>query len=274
LIETVKSFRKVENVKIIIALRLDLIRLVFEKTRDTGFQEEKYQSLLLNLSWNKQSLIELLNKRLNKLLRAQYTQGSLGLADVFPPKIDNMDFSDYLLTRTLYRPRDAIAFINECIKKADGNRININLIKQAEIEYSALRVNALADEWAGHYPKLKYYLYLLEKMPCNFKLSSFTKEKIEEFSLSNFDYAQDTNDPVFKAAFDFLNKGVSHNNVVIEFVKALYEMGVLGIKTDSFNSMLWSYADNRVPTSGQIKPNSVVAVHPMFWARLGITHSK
>jgi hypothetical protein len=65
LIETIKSFRSISNVKIIIALRLDLIQSVFENTRDDGFQEEKYQSLFLNLSWSKANLVELLDKRMS-----------------------------------------------------------------------------------------------------------------------------------------------------------------------------------------------------------------
>lgn len=274
LIETVKSFKKVKNVKIIIALRLDLIKLVFDKTRDNTFQEEKYLSLILNLKWDKASLLTLLNKRVNKLLRKLYTQTTLGLKDVFPPRVDNIEFDDYLLTRTLYRPRDGIAFVNECIKKADGNKINLNIIKQAEIEYSALRVNALADEWVAHYPKMRYYLTLLEKMPSQFKLTSFKKEVIEAFSIENLEFTQNTSDPVFKAAYNFMDKGTSHHLVVIELVKAFYDMGILGIKTDSFNSIQWSYVDDRLPSSGQIKPNSTVYIHPMFWARLGTTQDK
>jgi len=47
LIETIRDFKKVTNVKIIIVLRTDLLNRTLRKTRDAGFQEEKYRSLYL-----------------------------------------------------------------------------------------------------------------------------------------------------------------------------------------------------------------------------------
>ena len=47
LIETIKKFRKIESVKILVTLRTDLLNRVLDKTRDSGFQREKYNSLFL-----------------------------------------------------------------------------------------------------------------------------------------------------------------------------------------------------------------------------------
>ncbi len=49
LIEEIKVFRKIKNIKIIAALRLDLLRSVFNITRGSGFQEEKYESYILDI---------------------------------------------------------------------------------------------------------------------------------------------------------------------------------------------------------------------------------
>jgi len=49
LIEEIKVFRKIKNIKIIVALRLDLLRSVFNLTRSSGFQEEKYESYILDI---------------------------------------------------------------------------------------------------------------------------------------------------------------------------------------------------------------------------------
>ena len=62
---------------------------------------------------------------------------------------------DYLLKRTLMRPRDVIMFFNACIKKAEGNpQITPQMIKEAEGEYSRQRLRSLADEWSADYPYL------------------------------------------------------------------------------------------------------------------------
>lgn len=41
LIETIKSFRQLQSVKIIVSMRLDLLQRVISETRDSGFQSEK-----------------------------------------------------------------------------------------------------------------------------------------------------------------------------------------------------------------------------------------
>jgi hypothetical protein len=49
LIETIRDFLQVKNVKVVACFRTDLLERVFRETRDSGFQEEKYRSLYLNM---------------------------------------------------------------------------------------------------------------------------------------------------------------------------------------------------------------------------------
>jgi hypothetical protein len=49
LIETSIEFTRIANVKVIVALRNDLLDQVYRFTRDPGFQEEKYRSSSLDL---------------------------------------------------------------------------------------------------------------------------------------------------------------------------------------------------------------------------------
>ena len=67
---TAREFLKVRNAKIVLALRRDLIERVFRLTRDSGFQEEKFQSLYLPLEWRKDDLLDLLDRR-NQLSRQE-----------------------------------------------------------------------------------------------------------------------------------------------------------------------------------------------------------
>ncbi len=269
LIETIKSFKIIHNVKIVIALRQDLVRSVFEHTRDSGFQEEKYQNLFLNISWDSKSLENLINTRISKLISEQYTSRSIPLKEIFPINVGNIRFLDYLFTRTLYRPRDAIAFVNECLKRSTGaGKVTATTIREAEIEYSAQRIEYLNYEWMAQYPEFLKYLKLLERMPAHFKLSQISKETIEDFCLSCMEITG-TPDPVINTANKFINSNATQHAVVVEIVKALYTIGVLGLKPDGFTKQMWSYIDTRPPTDGQIKPNSTVDVHPMMWVRLG-----
>src|SRR4051812_27683225 len=144
LIETIKKFKKIENVKIIITLRVDLLNRVLEKTRDSGFQKEKYDSLFLRLEWNRSQLKTLLDKRINRLLKYQYTNSQVNFDDIFSNKIDKLSAADYILDRTLLRPRDAILFVNNCLIEAEGKtEITGSIIKTAEKNYSATRLESL-----------------------------------------------------------------------------------------------------------------------------------
>ncbi|MDR4653326.1 MAG: hypothetical protein MRJ52_13195 [Nitrosomonas sp.] len=271
LIETIKTFRCVTNVKIIIALRLDLIQSVFDKTRDSSFQEEKYQSLFLHLTWSKSNLMDLIDKRIERLVSEQYTSKPIKFKNLFPNQIGKTELMDYLLTRTFNRPRDAIAFVNECLKQSEGKgSVTVEAIRKAEIEYSAQRIDSLTFEWNNHYPALNNYLKIIERMNSKFKLQAITKEKIESFALEFAIDEKHNPDPVIRAAYSFLNEEITLHNFIITLTKALYTVGIFGIKPDGFSSQLWSFLDTRPPTDGQIKPSSTVFVHPMVWSRLGI----
>ncbi len=270
LIETIKNFRVVANVKIVIALRVDLLQTVFEKTRDSGFQEEKYQSLLLKLTWDKSTLGKLLDKRVAELCKEQYTSKSAKLSDIFPKNIGTIPIVDHILQRTLYRPRDAIAFVNECLKRSEGKgNISTQTIREAEREYSVQRMDSLCYEWFMHYPNLKDYLAILERMPNKFKLSQINKDKVDEFTLKHCVENQ-KNDPVINAGNLYLSGSLnSPHAFVIHLVKALFSVGAIGLKTDGFTSELWNFSSDRPPTDGQIKPSSTAYVHPMLWGSLG-----
>lgn len=115
LIETAKDFVKVRQVKIVVAIRYDLLDRVFRLTRDAGFQEEKYESLYLPLEWSKAQLIEVLDARIAALIEQRYTTQNVTHRDILPARIDDQPAIDYMLARTMMRPRDLILFFNCCI---------------------------------------------------------------------------------------------------------------------------------------------------------------
>ncbi len=84
LIEEIKIFRKIENIKIVAAMRKDLLDLVFDKTRGAGFQEEKYESYILPIQWTREELIELIEKRVKEVFKRQYTSEDVTFNDIFP----------------------------------------------------------------------------------------------------------------------------------------------------------------------------------------------
>ncbi len=60
LLTSIRSFLDVKNLKIVIALRADLLYKTFTETKK---QNEKYDSYTIKLDWNREKIKELLNKR-------------------------------------------------------------------------------------------------------------------------------------------------------------------------------------------------------------------
>jgi len=181
LLETVKSFQKIKNVKIVVGLRQDLMQKVLEGGKEVGFQEEKYQSLVLRLRWNRAQIEALLDSRISHLVRRQYTQRPVKLKELFPQKIGKISFIDFLLQRIAMRPRDAILFVNECIGRSeDRGEVRVQTIFEAETEYSKSRYDSLISEWALVFPSLSHLLRLLDHMQPQFPVSTLPKAAIDE----------------------------------------------------------------------------------------------
>lgn len=92
LIETVRAFQRVRAVKAVIAIREDLLQTVFDATRDAGFQEEKFSGLMLRLRWSKAQLRQLLDLRVEKLIREQYTQKKVTFDEVFRGEVREVSY--------------------------------------------------------------------------------------------------------------------------------------------------------------------------------------
>jgi hypothetical protein len=120
LLETLKTFRKIQNLKIIVSLRIDVLEKVLQETRDITFQREKYEDYFVKIKWDRNLLRSLIDERIKKLFRRKYTGKEITFTDVFPNNVGNISPFDYMVEKTLYRPRDIIAFINQCLMEAQG----------------------------------------------------------------------------------------------------------------------------------------------------------
>lgn len=274
LIETVKAFLRVRNVKIIIAVREDLLRKVFDETKDAGFQEEKYASLLLRLRWKKQQLNELIDLRIDKLVREQYTQRRVKFDEVFKGAVRNQTAIDYVLERTLLRPRDAISFVNCCIELSEGKEfVPPSTVQDAERNYSLGRLRSLHDEWTGLYPNLEIYCEVLRGRPDRFRIREIDETAI--VSLMEDQWADLSNeDPVGRLTNEYLASRRTHENVVAQVLKLLYTVSAIGIKNNTSDKPSWSYLEDRGVADNQFKGDAVVYVHPMLWRSLDVVPPK
>lgn len=273
LIDVVNRFKRLSNVKIIMALRHDLLYKVLHQGPTAGFQEEKFKSLYLNLRWEKKDLQEVVRTRINKLIMRTYTKGGVSFEDVFPPRVDGKDTFDYMLERTFFRPRDIIVFVNDCLDLCAGKpKISATIIKEAESSYSIERLQSLAHEWALILPDLIHTSRLLFGMKQHFEVSTLTLEllqsRFEEIAIS---LSSGSADPVTKQLFALYSaEGANFESIRSYVLREFYAVGLIGIKTGPTDPVSWSReGSNWRMAPGQVRASSSVCIHPMFYRALG-----
>jgi len=277
LIEETKSLRKIPQVKIVTALRRDLLDLVFDKTRDSGFQEEKYEAYLVPIRWGKSDLNRLLSARVKEVYRRQYTSSDVNFSDVFPnpQKGGAGEAIDYIIERTLFRPRDAIQFCNECFHvAADRPRISWRAIYAAEANYSTKRLKSLKEEWFEYYPALEITAEILRGLSMPFTRSSLTSSRIEDAAMEMYEF--DGHDPcvsVIKKYYDSKGK-TSEADVVSQVLMCLYHVGIVGIKISTLETFIWSHIDQPRISKSEIKRANQIKVHKMFKHALEVADKK
>jgi hypothetical protein len=74
LVESLKAFRKIRDLKILVAARSDVLERVVQETRDLTFQWEKLEDYFVQLKWSKALLKQLIDLRITRLFKKQYIQ--------------------------------------------------------------------------------------------------------------------------------------------------------------------------------------------------------
>jgi hypothetical protein len=273
LLETVRTFGRIPAVKIIVSLRVDLLERVFEQTRNSGFQEEKYSSMYLQIRWTHNQLRHLIDNRFQALFREQFTNRAISVKDVFPNKVHGFDPFEYMCDRSFARPRDIILFVNGCLDLVEGKTsILASTIKEAEAEYSRLRLRSLGDEWANDYPNLVQAANLLLGRPSSFKLKDVTEADINNFIL-NVCTDLHIESFLYRVATELTDGKRTYRSALIYLIMMFYKVGIVGIKPDAFNETQWAFREKTSISDAQVNDGSALNIHPMVWRALGVNNA-
>ncbi|HEX6470669.1 MAG TPA: hypothetical protein VF069_16335 [Streptosporangiaceae bacterium] len=153
-----------DNLRVYVSLRQELYDDIPALYEDA----QKYRDLLETIRWSEDSLLELIAKRIRySAQEAGYGSRLLERAEdlvcwdaVFGSRSKRPAESSfrYVMSRTLYRPREVIQFCTEAINQARERRPRLPLpyvaLKKAEHAYSADRAKDIAAEYRFQYPGL------------------------------------------------------------------------------------------------------------------------
>ncbi|MFP9441418.1 hypothetical protein AB6D36_00390 [Pectobacterium brasiliense] len=214
----------------------------------------------------------MVQKRVGEVYRRQYTRDNVRIYDIFPkPKggPSGITSIEYIIERTLLRPRDILQYINECFSIAlDRERVSWGSIQKAESAYSLKRLRSLKEEWGDIYPSFEETVEILRNLPDKFSRTAIPRSNVDavisELSI------QGTQDSCAVIANKMLNGESREPDVINEILLCLYNLGIVGFKVSSLTPYKWSFRDSTPATKNEIKRASGMKIHKMIHSALYI----
>jgi hypothetical protein len=157
-----------DNLRVYISLRQELYDDVPALYEDA----QKYRDLIENIHWTEASLLKLMANRIRHslpALAAYDDQECWNCLFAAPPGQRRARSFDYMIERTLYRPREIILFSTQVIECAQDGQAGppwpYNTITGAESLYSADRVRDIAAEYRFQWPGLLSVIETFRSQP-------------------------------------------------------------------------------------------------------------
>ena len=272
LFKAVLDLQRVRHLKVVVALRTNIFDHLSFGSR-AGGQEEKFRALQLRLKWTKAELRELADERVRVAAERTGLAGVLSVSDLLPEarKTTGNAF-DYILDRTLMRPRDVIAYLNECVSNAAGqSRLSWNDLTGAEPAYSHNRLLALRDEWKQNYPGLDRVLNVFRGAPPSMTEDSLT-EYLDNVALLAVDHGFDGVRWVTDLAEPLWSGGGAPQEWADSYqplVKLLYDIGFLGVESGGHRRFAYD-ASGYADAPQNLSTGTRYVIHPAFQPALGV----
>lgn len=138
------------NIHPIIFLREDVYSILMERTQHS----DKYRNVE-RLRWSKEDLVEILEARIN----FNRARDGLGVIEnpfltVFPQTVGVYNSDNWMIERTLSRPRELIQLSRYYSEGVEGDAPSDAVLKASESEYSNWKLDDLCAEYSNQYPGL------------------------------------------------------------------------------------------------------------------------
>lgn len=274
LLDIAKDSQYKENIKILVALRTNIWqRLKFETHMDK--QEEKYESLSWDIDWTTKQLEEVLDKRVtsvSKELNLNYHK----ITEMLPNKNPTMgDPLEYVFNRTLYRPRDAIDFINKGLTRAAGQDALVwDNIYKAENDYSKGRLSSIRDEWSVNYPHIEQVIKIFSHSNPYLNSNELDDKFLECAStlLPIISFREDGWEWLTEATQAHNDNNSDWTQRCGPLLTILYKIGFIGLSITNDNSNVIFNVDekNLLDEFDVYEKYKFFCIHPMFYSILGI----
>ena len=204
-------------------------------------------------------------------MKQRYTKQAVTHEDLLPKLVDKIPAIDYILARTLMRPRDVILFfpMRASARASNNPEITPQMLKQAEGEYSRLRLRSLADEWNADFPDLMLCSDLLENRPSTFALTEITDDECIDLTIKLLGQKSQRGIELEDILGDIEKDPTKTDSLRKILASMFYRAGLVGLKLETYDSFVWSTGGRRSISAPQNSNRSSPSVHPCFWRSLG-----
>lgn len=246
-----------DKFKVIISLRKELydnIPLLYE-------DYQKYNDMFEVIEWNKDNLFELITKRISySLSLSKDKNNNEKWNTVFAKDVHGESSFDYILNRTLNRPRELIQFCIDSKERAveiRSDKIDINAIVTSEVKYSDKRTKDIAMEYKFQYPNLLSVFELFRG-----KQSVISRVDLEKLIQNNLNSGNIIND----CKFWLINQSEEL------LITVLCQIGFLKIDTTCYINGELKTGFFGVNETNQTNIGNIRSfmIHPMFTMYLGV----
>jgi hypothetical protein len=274
LFRAVFDMRRIQNLKVLVALRTNIFEELDFGSR-AGGQQEKFRGLTLTIRWTADELLGLLNRRVRAAAERHAMQGFNSIADLVPSYNKTRGSAvEYIMERTLMRPRDAISYLNNCIALAsERTSLTWNIIHDAERSYSDNRLFALRDEWSSTYADIDKLFRKFRKAPVPMARDELTSRLddaillLAEKDFSGVRWMTDLSEPLWSGATQ------DWNEMYHPLFRLLFNLGFLGCRLSSSGAVEEFYNYDRPEFGESVSDLATVTeffIHPAFRKALDV----
>jgi len=236
-----------ENIHVVIFLREDVYSILMGKTQHS----DKYRNIE-RIRWEKEGLVSLLEERIKfNFGRVKEDAGVDPFSSVFPSTVGTHNTDNWLIERTLSRPRELIQLSRFYTEGITGVAPNDDALKSCEATYSSWKLDDLCAEYSNQYPGLSDIFAYWKTKFFRYKYH-LDRNDLYEMLLELF-----TDVPINQPWFTSLAKDANFDG----FLAILYEIGFIGdfvLGGQGGSRTFYSYAERHEPLFAEVQ------IHPCF----------
>ena len=244
-----------QYLKVVLFLREDIYDVL------TQYDEDLPKRDILRMEWTTANLKHLVAERLAIQADQPNDSDEETWVAIFPEPVKNMPAVDYILSRSLPRPRDVINLCQRAIDQAQRNGhsyVTSEDVLDGESSFSEALFYAVASEFKGLYPHLDHVLIEFGSIA-------------EKTAWSEFQYI--TNSAI-ESRKEILASWVGIDSATpLALAEVLFRIGLIGLSREWTSTVQFSNGRSFSDTWGLVSPTPIVHIHPAFMQFLDISET-